>query len=216
MAGFSRRTASSATRRGAGRSSSTPKSLSTACPCIRRFLILRESVIRWTDAPRRLKAPLPSVKISPFQKPSAVHFVVLGDGNVLWRSDPVQAHGAVRDFSIDVSEVHILESRQSSPTRAGTLVAMPSGSIRSCELKMPRHRADDPDSLPRSSRRFGAKRKWSRASRLLRTAQRCSLVRVSTRICGFLTSWTASSPIRSTSNSGPFRHGALRRRRGDC
>ncbi len=48
---------------------------------------------------------------SPSIRPHPMRFIVLGDGKLLWRSDSIKEHGVKQDFSIDVSEIGILELR---------------------------------------------------------------------------------------------------------
>jgi hypothetical protein len=62
---------------------------------------------------RRAKTFRGTVAISEDEhvQPSPTRFVILGDGKVLWRSDSVRALETTQAFSVDVSEVDVLELR---------------------------------------------------------------------------------------------------------
>jgi hypothetical protein len=44
-------------------------------------------------------------------RPNPTRFLILGDDKVLWRSDAIAAHRATQEFTVDVSQVTILELR---------------------------------------------------------------------------------------------------------
>jgi hypothetical protein len=62
---------------------------------------------------RRAQTLRGSVGISEDERvqPNPTRFIILGDGKVLWRSDSIRALGTTQPFSVDVSEVDVLELR---------------------------------------------------------------------------------------------------------